>query len=217
VLTNKIRLTAVEEQALINKGTFINYHKNDIIFSAGQQASELYYILNGWVNVLKVNDQGREASVGLRYQGDFVGIGCFISNGERSNYAKAMMDSVIVKVSRAKFESLIDEKPNLTRRLLCLMGGCIEETQKNMMYFLHQEADKRLILILLNIAHHLGYPSDDKRVIKLTLSQEEIACLIGCSRQTVNHLLTKFRQAQSIEMQGREIVAIFPERLAAKL
>lgn len=195
----------------------ITYHKNDIIFSAGQRANELFYILSGWVNVLQLDNQGRQASVGLRFRGDFVGIGCFVSNEERSNYAKAMMDSMIVKLSRENFESLIDEMPSLTRRIFCLMGSCIEKTQRNMMYFLHHQAEKRLILILLDIARHLGYQADDKRMIKLILSQEEIAYLIGCSRQTVNQLLMKFKRAQSIKMQGREIVAIFPERLEAQI
>mgnify|MGYP003586134146 CR=1 FL=1 len=215
MLKRSISLEQGEEQALIQNGTVTLYRRHEIIFTAGQPAQELHYILSGWVNVFKVNDQGRQVSVGLRYQGDFVGLSSFACNQERGSFGQAMMNSKIVSIPREKMHILFKTMPGLMSKFFCLMGTCLQDTQSNIVYFLSHQTDKRLILTLMNIACYLGQQAEDgKRLVNLTLSQEEMAHIVGCSRQTVNNVLTKLRHGQYIEMNGREIVAIYPERLA---
>ena len=204
MLKQSIRLEQDEEQALIQNGTVTLYRRHEIIFTAGQPARELHYILSGWVNVFKVNDQGRQVSIGLRYQGDFVGLSSFACNQERGSYGQAMMDSKIVSITRNNMDILLKTMPGLMSKFFCLMGTCLQDTQSTIVYFLSHQTDKRLILTLMNIACYLGQQAEDgKRLINLTLSQEELAHIVGCSRQTVNNVLTKLRQGQYIEMNGR--------------
>lgn len=206
-----------DEQALLASGTATDYHKGDMIFSAGLQAIELHYILSGWVNVFKLNDQGRQISIGLRYAGEFAGLGSFACNHERGCYGQAMMDSTIVAITRKKFDLLLAERPHFSDKLVCLLGSRLKDTQNSMVYFISHQTDKRLMHTLLNIAKYLGREEKDKRLLNLKLTQEELAHLIGCSRQTINNLLTDLRNSGCIEMKGREIIAIVPGQLSKRV
>lgn len=210
-------LDAEDEQALLAIGTTTDYHKGDIIFSAGMQPTELHYILRGWVNVFKLNDQGKQISVGLRYAGEFAGLGSFVCNHERGCYGQAMMDSTIVTIACAKFDLLLSEHPHFSDKLICLLGSRLKDTQNSMVYFISHQTDKRLMHTLLNIAKFLGREEKDKRLLNLKLTQEELAHLIGCSRQTINNLLTDLRNSGCIEMKGREIIAIVPAQLIKRV
>ena len=212
-----VRLNNAEEKALIENGSLNIYPKGDLIYAAGQQALEVHYILRGWVNVFKVNNQGRQVSLGLRYGGEFAGLSSFVCHEERGCYGVAMMDSEIVSVPREKFDALLGELPGFSRKIIFLLGNCLKNTQNSLVYFISHQTDKRLILTLLNIARHLGREFQGKRLINLKLSQEELANIVGCSRQTANNLLMELKSTGCIEMKGREIVSIFPERLAGKV
>ena len=152
-------------------------------------------------------------SVGLRYPGDFAGLGSVVCCDERGCCSRAMIDSEIVIVPRDKFFNLIKLLPELNLKMFCMLGSRRGDTQNSVMYFISQQTDKRLAVTLLNIAQYLGRQNGQKRLINLTLSQEELAHIIGCSRQTVNALLNEFKKQNCIEMQGREIVSVQPDML----
>ena len=156
-------------------------------------------------------------SIGLRYRGEFAGLGSFACSQERGCYGQTMMDSEIVIVSKEKFNAVLQEVPTISAKLISLLGSRLKDTQNSIVHFISHQTDKRLNSILLNIARYLGRGEGDRRLIHLKLSQEELAHLVGCSRQTVNALLVELKSAGCLEMKGREIVAIWPERLMSKL
>ena len=59
-------MNETDEKELLSIGKTVRYSKGSIIFFAGQPADELHYVRSGWVNIFKVNDQGKQVSVGLR-------------------------------------------------------------------------------------------------------------------------------------------------------
>jgi CRP/FNR family cyclic AMP-dependent transcriptional regulator len=210
-------LSPDEELELIALGTKARFRKGETIFAAGQKATEIHYILSGWVSVYKVTDQGAQVSVGLRYRGEFAGLGSFACDGERGCSAQALIDSEIVLLSRDNFQVLLKKYPGLNAKFFCLLGARLRDTQNNMVYFIANQTDKRLALTLINIGQYLGRPDGDRRQVNIRLPQEELARIIGCSRQTVNNLLNAMRAAGSVEISGREIVAVYPARLADPL
>lgn len=210
-------LDSNEEEGLIAIGKTVKFKKGSTIFFAGQPAEDLHYIRSGWVNIYKVNDQGKQVSVGLRYRGEFAGLGSFACSGLRSCNALAMSDSEIVLVPRSKFMVHVEKNPVLNTKICCLLGSRLKETQNSIMLFISNQTDKRLALTLLSIAQYLGKSEGRKSVLSLKLSQEEMAQIIGCSRQTVNRLLNEFIEQGYIEMTGREITSIFQDTLRKRM
>ncbi|MDR7865806.1 MAG: Crp/Fnr family transcriptional regulator [Sporomusaceae bacterium] len=210
-------LSSEEEHELISLGTKLGFRKGETIFAAGQRAAEIHYILSGWVSVYKVTNQGTQVSVGLRYRGEFAGLGSFACDGERGCSAQALIDSEVVILPRDNFRALLRKYPVLNDKFFCLLGARLRETQNNMVYFIANQTDKRLALTLINIGQYLGRPDGHRRQVNIRLPQEELAHIIGCSRQTVNNLLNEMRAAGSVEINGREIVAVNPAKLATFL
>lgn len=210
-------MNETDEKELLSIGKTVRYSKGSIIFFAGQPADELHYVRSGWVNIFKVNDQGKQVSVGLRYRGEFAGVGSFACQGERSCNALAMIDSEIVVIPGERFLALVAKNPGLNTKLFCLMGSRLKETQNSIMLFISNQTDKRLALTLLSIARYLGRADGAKTALNLKLSQEKLAHIIGSSRQTVNRLLNEFVDLSCIEMKGREIISVYPEKLRQRM
>ena len=210
-------MNETEEKELLSLGKTVRFAKGTTIFFAGQPADELHYIRSGWVNIYKVNDQGKQVSVGLRYQGEFAGLGSFACHGERSCNALAMIDCEIVIIPGERFLALVAKNPGLNTKMFCLLGSRLKETQNSIMLFISNQTDKRLALTLLSIAQYLGRTDGQKTVLSLKLSQEKLSHIIGSSRQTVNRLLNEFVNLSCIEMKGREIISVYPEKLRQRM
>ena len=97
------------------------------------------------------------------------------------------------------------------------MGSRLKETQNSIMLFISNQTDKRLALTLLSIARYLGRADGAKTALNLKLSQEKLSHIIGSSRQTVNRLLNEFVDLSCIEMKGREIISVYPEKLRQRM
>jgi CRP-like cAMP-binding protein len=213
VLTQGHVLTRQEERELMAIGSQANFKKGEIIFSVGSKAMELHYILNGWVNIFKNDNDGRQISVGLRYSSEFAGLGSFACGAERGCTGQALIDSEIIILSKDKFLQLIKKMPGFELKIICLLGARLRDTQNNMVYFISKQTDKRLALILLNIGRFLGKQEGGRQDIRIKLSQEQIGHIIGCSRQTVNTSLSEFKYRGFIEMDGRKILSVYPDKL----
>ena len=128
-----------------------------------------------------------------------------------------MIDCEIVIIPGERFLALVAKNPGLNTKMFCLLGSRLKETQNSIMLFISNQTDKRLALTLLSIAQYLGRTDGQKTVLSLKLSQEKLSHIIGSSRQTVNRLLNEFVNLSCIEMKGREIISVYPEKLRQRM
>ena len=212
---SEIKLTDSEMKYLESIGSVVKYPKGQIIFATGQKTNEVYFIKTGWVKIYRTSMDGRQVSVALRYPGDFIGLAEVLSDELEREYNAEAMDNVpLLIVWRDTFNKMLSQNPIFTARVLNLMGNRLREAQNTIHDFIINPVQGRLALVLENMALRSGIAGDGNIVrVRLRVTQEELSCIVGASRQTVSSLLTLFREDGCLEYEGREITSINLEKL----
>ncbi|EGW36714.1 Crp/Fnr family transcriptional regulator [Desulfosporosinus sp. OT] len=209
------QLTDKEQEYLHKIGSEISYPKGQIIFSSGQKTNEVYYIISGFVKIYRTTADGRQVSVALRYPGDFIGLAEVLSNNSERRYSAEAMDKVKVLITwQEPFKRMLTDMPDFSSKLMELMSDRLREAQNTIYDFIMNPTQGRLALVLLEMAERSGSPGKDGLInVSLRVTQEELACIIGASRQTVSSLLNLLREDGSVKYEGREIVAVESSKL----
>ena len=204
------RLSEKEAEYLDKVGSVINYPKGQIIFSAGQKSNEVYLIKSGLVKIYRTAGDGRQVSVAIRYPGEFIGLAEVLSDYSEREYSAEAMDNVsILIIWQDAFKKLISDFPDFSTKMHKLMSDRLRESQNTIYDFIMNPTQGRLALVLLNMAERAGNEEKDGIMkVNLRVTQEELACVIGSSRQTVSSLLNLFKEDGSLVYEGREIVGI---------
>lgn len=206
-------LTDKEKEYLTSLGSSVKYPKGQIIFASGQRTNEVYYIKSGWVRIYRSTSDGRQVSVALRYPGDFIGLAEIFSGAERQCSAEAMEDVSLLVIWGEEFKKLLAGKPDFGAKITELMGARLREAQNTIHDFISNQTQGRLALVLKKMAGRSGAAEGDTINVRLRVTQEELACMIGASRQTVSSLLTLFKEDGCLKYEGREIVAVDLKKL----
>lgn len=208
-------ITNEEMEYLSKNGSEIKYPKGQIIFSTGQKANEVYIIKSGFVKIYRTTADGRQVSVALRYAGDVIGCAEVLSDYTEREYSAEAMDNVsILIVWKDSFKRMLSERPDFSEKILKLMSDRLREAQNTIYDFIMNPIQGRLAILLLNMAERAGTQGPDGIIhVRLRVTQEELACVIGSARQTISSLMNLFREDSSVLYEGREIVGVNTEKL----
>lgn len=209
------QITDGELEYLSKMSPEIKYPKGQIIFSTCQKTNEVYYIKSGLVKIYRTTTDGRQVSVALRYPGDFIGLAEVFSNVNEREYSAEALDNVsILIICKDSFKKMFAEMPEFSEKLIRLMSDRLREAQDTIYDFIMNPIQGRLAILLLNMAERAGNEGEDGIIrVRLRVTQEELACVIGSARQTISSLLSLFKEDGSIQYEGREIVGVNPNKL----
>lgn len=208
-------LTPEELEYLNQNGSEIKYPKGQIIFSIGQKANEVYFIKSGLVKIYRTTSDGRQVSVAVRYAGDIIGCAEVLSNDNDREYSAEAMDNVsILIVWKDSFKKMLAERPGFAEKIMKLMSDRLREAQNTIYDFIMNPTQGRLAILLLNMAERAGTEGEESIInVRLRVTQEELACVIGSARQTISSLLNLFKEDGSVLYEGREIVGVNTNKL----
>jgi CRP/FNR family transcriptional regulator, cyclic AMP receptor protein len=203
------------EKSLIRKyGTIVHYPKGQIIFSAGDTADRIYLIEKGYVKIYRITPDGRRVTVGsMRSPGQLMGLAETLYHGERTCFAGAINDSTLVVVRKSRFEELLEQQPSIAIKVATTLGMRMREAEAIIQEMVCWQVPGRLAMLLLKMSERAGVETEAGTKIILRLTHEEIACMIGTSRQTVTSLLNTFKQENSIFIEGREMYILDSDKL----
>lgn len=204
-----------EKNIIREHGSLVHYPKGQIVFAAGDTADRIYLIEEGFVKIYRITPDGRRVTVGsIRSPGEMMGLAETLFNGERTCFAGAINDAKLVVVKRNNFEKLLQEKPSIAIKVAKTLGARMREAESIIHEMVCWQVPGRLAMLLLKMAEKAGVETDLGLKIDVRLTHEEIACMIGTSRQTVTSLLNTFKQENSITIEGRDIYIIDQEKVA---
>lgn len=208
-------LDEIEKMIIRQAGSTVHYPKNHVIFAAGDIADRIFMIESGWVKIYRLSNDGRRVTVGsIRSPGEMMGLAETLWGGERTCYAGAIQNVTMVVIRKNKFEELLATHPALALKVARQLGARMREAEAIIHDMVCWQAPGRLALILFKMGDRCGEEQRNGIKINLALTHEELANMVGTSRQTVTSLLNTFKQEKSIAYEGREIKIINPDKLA---
>ncbi|HNP61771.1 MAG TPA: Crp/Fnr family transcriptional regulator [Nitrospirales bacterium] len=180
-----------------NGKTIMSCGKNHVLFSQGDAADAVYYILEGKVTLTVVSKRGKVAVVAILESATFFGEACLTGQVLRLEAATTVGVAKIVRIGKAAMIQVLHEEPTFSELFLAHLLVRNLRIQEDLVDQLFNSSEKRLARLLLLMAH-FGKESEPETVIA-KLSQETLADMIGTTRSRVSFFMNKFRKLGFIE------------------
>ncbi len=184
------------------------------VYRQGDPSNEIFQVVEGAVRLCNYTEEGRELVTAQFRHGDCIGEMGMIDGLPRVSHAIASEDSVLRVLGRRQFETLVADYPELNQALLLTLCR-----RMRALYALNEEGGLSLHQRVARAIHRLAYTHcrhDDEDARYIDLSQEELARLLGASRQSINRELQNLRKAEIVELRYGRIYVSNLDKLAEK-
>jgi CRP/FNR family transcriptional regulator, cyclic AMP receptor protein len=169
--------------------------RSDVLFREGDEANELFVVERGRIAIANRSDDGRESLVALMEGGDLFGeMGLF--DGIRSADARALETSSVVLVPYGPLREALDQQPKALWSVVELLARRIRAVDEALADTVFLDVPGRTAKRLLELA-------GDGDQFQLPVTQEELAAMVGASRERVNKAISQFVRLGWLEQQDR--------------
>ena len=207
-------LSETDLQELDQHTKMVTVNKGEIIFIPGDPADTVYLFKKGRVKIIMADQCGKEFTAEVLQPGEIFGDMDCSEQSVRTMRAEAREDAVMCALPREDFERYLSRHPNLIVSLLEVIRSRFRKLQSQVEDLAHREVQARLAHLLLDLAKFDGVPNDRQIHIRAQLTHQEMADLIGCSRETVSTTVGQFRDQGLIGTEARTITILKPETLS---
>ena len=174
------------------------YARSAVVFAQGDPATDVFYIQKGTVKLSVLSRTGKEAVVAILGHGDFFGEGCLAGQPRRMATASALSASTMLVVEKPQMLEMLHTQPTLADRFLSHMLARNIRIEEDLVDQLFNSSEKRLARALFLLAR---YGKEDQP-LRVKMSQETLAEMVGTTRSRVNFFMNKFRDLGFIEYNG---------------
>ncbi|MEW5853066.1 MAG: Crp/Fnr family transcriptional regulator [Myxococcota bacterium] len=183
-----------------------SYEKDALIVGADDPGDSLFVIASGRVKVVLYGESGREVILSVLKEGDFFGEMSLLDNQPRSANVRAIEPSRMLILSREPFHSALRGGPHVAIPILAEMSRRLRRADESIASLALLDVYGRVARFLLDMAKQDGVQVEDGVRIKERPTQQQIAAMVGTSRETVSRALNEFQRRGLIEMDGKSLV-----------
>ena len=187
--------------------------RGEVLFNEGDSGDRLYILLTGKVKLGHTSVDGRENLLAVLGPGEVVGELTLFDPGPRSTTATAVATTELLALEHNQLMGFIDSHPTLAKDMLRALAVRLRRTNIALADLVFSDVPGRVAKALLDLAERFGAPTEDGIHVPHDLTQEELAQLVGASRETINKSLAEFVSRGWIRLEGRAVTLIDVERL----
>ncbi|MHB8452104.1 MAG: Crp/Fnr family transcriptional regulator [Mycobacteriales bacterium] len=192
--------------------------RGELIFSEGDQGDTVYLILTGKIKIIRTALDGRENLLAVLGPGEVFGELSLFDPGPRTASARALEDTALAALSHANLDAWLRTEPQVGALLLKVLARRLRRTNDAMADLVFTDVAGRVAKALLALADRFGTAGNGADegagvFVDHGLTQEELAQLVGASRETVNKALADFVARGWIELRSRGVVVLEADRL----
>ena len=186
------------------------YPSRTDIFNPGDAASTLYYIISGSVSIIARESDDRELVLGYIGPGEFIGeMGLFVETQQRGVALRTRTACELAEISYERLQALLLAQANDATRLLFSIGAQISQrlldTSRKAGRLAFLDVSDRIYRTLFDLSREpeaMTHPMGTQ----LRVSRQELARLVGCSREMAGRVLKKLQQDGKLHARGKTVV-----------
>jgi CRP-like cAMP-binding protein len=171
-------------------------HRNDVIFSEGEEAQELFVVASGRIAMSNKSIDGRESMMALMERGDLFGEMPLFDGLMRSAEARSLEPSAVICIPYAPIRGLYEAQPTLLWKVVAMLVGRLRNVDSAL-------ADSVFLDVTGRTAKRLLELAGDEDEFALPITQEELAGMVGASRERVNKAIAQFLRLGWVEQTDR--------------
>ena len=187
--------------------------RGETLFREGDSGDRLYVVLDGKIKLGRSSADGRENLLAVLGPGQMFGELSLFDPGPRSLTATAVTDVTMKSLGHDELSSWLTGHPDVARNLLGQLAARLRRTNDVVADLVFSDVPGRVAKALLDLASRFGRQADDGVHVHHDLTQEELAQLVGASRETVNKALADFANRGWLRLEPRSVVLVDVERL----
>lgn len=200
----------------LTSGRNINtYKKKQAIYTEGNHPNRLYFIQKGKVKTIKTNDTGKELTVGLFNEGDFLGYTALLEGTVYKESAQAIEDTEIAIIPKEEFEELLNHSKEATQKFIKLLAKNITEKENQLLGLAYNSLRKRVADALLSL--QAKFQKQNQETFSIHISREDLANIAGTATESLIRTLSDFKSEKLVEIKDGNIIITNEKKLAAML
>ena len=187
--------------------SFKRFPHRSFIYKFGDERDTVYGLIQGYVKVVRQDRRGHQALIDIFAPGVIFGEDALYLTGPRDRTMQAHEDVIVVQTSKADFQDLINQYPQLYDYVFRTIGERLKRTEDRVVNLALEAVPGRLARVLSEMAFRYGTVRENGSVvINLKLPHREIAELVGSTRESVTAHLNDLRRRELIEISERHII-----------
>jgi CRP/FNR family transcriptional regulator, cyclic AMP receptor protein len=203
-------------EALAQTLESVEFPRGHVIFNEGEPGDKLYIIQSGKVKIGRKSPDGRENLLGIFGPSDMFGELSIFDPGPRTSSATTVTEVRAVTMDRPALRQWISTRPEIAEQLLRVVARRLRRTNTMLADLIFVDVPGRVAKQLLQLAQRFGSVDGGQLRVTHDLTQEELAQLVGASRETVNKALADFASRGWLRLEGKSVVILDRERLARR-
>lgn len=193
--------------------TEVDLARGASVFHEGDQGDQLYFIVSGKVKLGRTASDGRESLVAILGPGELFGEMALFDPSPRTATATAVSETRLAGLRNENLRQLLNTRPEVSAQLLQALARRLRRTNDNLSDLVFSDVPGRVAKALIDLSERFGRPATDGILVAHELTQEELAQLVGASRETVNKALAEFVQRGWLRLEARAVVILDVNRL----
>ncbi|MEO3752636.1 Crp/Fnr family transcriptional regulator [Streptomyces sp. B6B3] len=190
--------------------------RGDTLFHEGDPGDRLYVVTEGKVKLQRTSPDGRENMLAVLGAGELIGELSLFDPGPRTATAIAVTEVRLLGLGHPDLQPWLKMRPEVGAALLRAVARRLRHTNDRMSELVFSDVPGRVAKALLDLSRRFGVQSDEGIHVVHDLTQEELAQLVGASRETVNKALADFAARGWLRLEARAVILLDIERLARR-
>jgi CRP-like cAMP-binding protein len=190
--------------------------KGKVLFKEGQEGDRLYVVVQGKIKLGTTSGDGRENLLSILGPGEMFGELSLFDPQPRTSTATAVTDARLVSLAHDAVIGLVTSHPQTSLELLRRLAQRLRKSNEILADLVFADVPGRVAKAIINLGERFGTLKDDGLHVNHDLTQEELAQLVGASRETVNKSLADFASRGWVKLEPRGVLVTDVERLTKR-
>ena len=185
-----------------------------LVTSPDDEDERLYVVKRGRVRLYRLTPDGKQLTLEILDKGRIVGRMSWLGQELAGAYAEAVEDALICSFTPEELRRLIDRFPSVGVNIIRYLSGRLAASEQEREIMAFRSVEQRLAARLVELLGRFGQPTAGGTAIDARLTQQELADMIGTSRETLATTITSLRERGVLEMHNQRVVVLDTEKLS---
>ena len=194
-----------------------SFERKSPIYLPAEQADGVLLLAKGRVKICNLTNDGKQAILAFIEPGELFGELALFDDGRREEYAEAIEPSSVILIPGDEMNRLMQSHADVSLGVTKLIGLRRRRIERRLKSLLYRSNRQRLVHLLLELADQYGHQSAEGILLSIKLSHQDLASIIGSTRETVTVILGQLQAEGLLKIGRRRIVLAEPKRLATQV
>lgn len=197
-------------QSIICDRHVSRYKKKENIYSEGNHAIGIYYIIDGRVKTYRTNDIGKSLAIDVLKTGDIFGYITLFDSTTYKDNAVALEKTEVALISKNEFESLLNNNPKVAQKFIQLLASNISFKEERLLGLAFDSLRKKVAVALVTLLNK--YATEKSQTFSINISRDNLASIAGTATESLVRTLSDFKNEKLIDIGKDGTLSIINEQ-----